>query len=223
MDGDWAHRRRLGPSLFNRCWETGKAAATTSTGMMARMQDSFSGIKKTNRMPVPRSYFSQQDAAFVREWVVEPCENCPQDTYRSRTGGTERGSCTPCPARSTTLGMSGMTSIFDCVCDSQFYLVNLSSTVFECQVCPMLTSSAPGRGPRHWSLLPRPTPPVPPGPLRISVPDGGLTVTGAPGCRRCRSTVPSLICSMCLMCEAASFVSPYTTTVECRVTRNGQL
>ena len=51
MDGDWARRRRLCPSLFNRCWETGRAAATTSTGMMARLQDSCSGIKKTNRMP----------------------------------------------------------------------------------------------------------------------------------------------------------------------------
>jgi DNA-binding beta-propeller fold protein YncE len=85
---------------------------------------------------VPRSYFSPQDAAFVREWVVEPCESCPQDTYRNREGGTERGSCTPCPARSTTLGMSGKTSIFDCVCDSQFYMVNLSANDFECQVCP---------------------------------------------------------------------------------------
>ena len=64
----------------------------------------------------------------------------------------------------------------------------------------ILTSPAPGRGLRHWSLRPRPTPPVPPGPLRTSVPDGGLTVTGAPGCRRCRSTVPSLFCSMCFMC-----------------------
>ncbi len=85
---------------------------------------------------VPRSYYGQQDAAFVREWVVEPCENCPPDTYRSREGGTERGSCTPCPARSTTLGISGKTSIFDCICDSQFYMVNLSSIDFECQVCP---------------------------------------------------------------------------------------
>jgi hypothetical protein len=32
----------------NRCWETGRATATTST---YRMQDSCSGIKKTNRMP----------------------------------------------------------------------------------------------------------------------------------------------------------------------------
>jgi hypothetical protein len=64
----------------------------------------------------------------------------------------------------------------------------------------ILTSPAPGRGLRHWSLRPRPTPPVPPGPLRTSVPDGGLTVTGAPGCRRCRSTVQSLFCSMCFMC-----------------------
>ncbi len=45
----------------------------------------------------------------------------------------------------------------------------------------ILTSPAPGRGLRHWSLRPLPTPPVPPCPLRISVPDGGLTVTGAPG------------------------------------------
>ena len=28
------------PSLFNRCWEIGRATATTFTGMMARMQDS---------------------------------------------------------------------------------------------------------------------------------------------------------------------------------------
>jgi DNA-binding beta-propeller fold protein YncE len=85
---------------------------------------------------VPRSYFSQQDAAFVREWVVEPCESCTQDTYRNREAGTERGSCAPCPARSTTLGKSGRTSIFDCICDSQFYMVNLSANDFECQVCP---------------------------------------------------------------------------------------
>jgi DNA-binding beta-propeller fold protein YncE len=85
---------------------------------------------------LPRTYFSTQDSAYVREWVVEPCENCPADTYRNREGGTERGSCTPCPARSTTLGISGKSSIFDCVCDSQFYLVNLSSSDFECQVCP---------------------------------------------------------------------------------------
>ncbi len=85
---------------------------------------------------VPRSYFSPQDTAFVREWVVEPCEDCPQDTFRNREGGTERGSCTPCPARSTTLGITGKTSIFDCVCDSQFYMVNLSANNFECQVCP---------------------------------------------------------------------------------------
>jgi DNA-binding beta-propeller fold protein YncE len=93
---------------------------------------------------VPRSYFSLQDAAFVREWLVEPCENCPPDTYRSREGGTERGSCTPCPARSRTLGVSGKTSIYDCVCDSQFYLVNTSDTAFECQVCPK-GAVCPGR------------------------------------------------------------------------------
>ena len=85
----------------------------------------------------------------------------------------------------------------------------------------ILTSPAPGRGLRHRSLRPRPTPPVPPGPLRTSVPDGGLTVTGAPGCRRYRSTVPSLLCSMCFMCVGPLFVSPYTTTVESRVTCNG--
>ena len=54
-----------------------------------------------------------------------------------------------------------------------------------------------------------------------SVPDGGLTVTGAQGCRRYRSTVPSLLCSMCFMCVGPLFVSPYTTTVESRVTCNG--
>jgi hypothetical protein len=64
----------------------------------------------------------------------------------------------------------------------------------------ILTSPAPGRGLRLPSLRLRPTPPVPPGPLRTSEPDGGLTVTGAPGCRSCRSTVPSLFCSMCFMC-----------------------
>ena len=67
----------------------------------------------------------------------------------------------------------------------------------------ILTSPAPGRGLRLPSLRLRPTPPVPPGPLRTSV----TTVTGALGCRRYRRTVPSLFCSVFYGCEAVLYFS----------------
>jgi hypothetical protein len=70
----------------------------------------------------------------------------------------------------------------------------------EARVDPDITGT--GTGPATLESTPsaHATRATRPGPLRTSVPDGGLTVTGAPGCRRCRSTVPSLFCSMCFMC-----------------------
>ena len=70
-------------------------------------------------------------------------------------------------------------------------LAQLSTTsparTLQAQVDPDITGT--GTGPTTSESTPPALPPVPPGPLRTSVPDGALTVTGAPGCRRYRRTV----------------------------------
>ena len=74
-------------------------------------------------------------------------------------------------------------------------LAQLSTTsparTLQARVDPDITGT--GTGPTTSESTPPALPPVPPGPLRTSVPDGALTVTGAPGCRRCRSTVPKSV------------------------------
>ena len=87
----------------------------------------------------------------------------------------------------------------------------------------ILTSPAPGRGLRLPSLRLRPTPPVPPGPLRTSVPDGDWRSRERRAAGDVGVPCESVLLYVFYVCEAASFVSPYTTTVECRVTSNGHL
>ncbi len=91
-------------------------------------------------------------------------------------------------------------------------LAQLSTTsparTLRAQVDP--DSTGTGTGPTTSESTPPALPPVPPGPLRTSVPDGALTVTGAPGCRRCRRTVPTSVPRMCMCERLQPFVPPYT-------------
>jgi hypothetical protein len=65
-----------GPPLSNRCWETGRATALTSTGMTAHRQNSFSGTTSTNKMPSVSpglgSSLGQMEAWIGRTSVWEP-------------------------------------------------------------------------------------------------------------------------------------------------------
>ena len=81
----------------------------------------------------------------------------------------------------------------------------------------ILTSLALGQGLRHRSLRPLPTPPVPPGPgpLRTSVPDGGLShgCAGLPEIGPCR--VCSALFVLCVWGRSLFLLAPQRWRVEC--------
>jgi hypothetical protein len=87
--------------------------------------------------PVEGIYFDNFSVSNVINWIKEPCFPCPVDTYRSREGGTEVGSCTTCPIRSNTRGKNGSTSVSECVCDSFYYRQGVSAqSELTCTDCP---------------------------------------------------------------------------------------
>jgi hypothetical protein len=87
---------------------------------------------------VPRSSFDAlSDQKYTRVWVEEPCLPCPVDTFRRIEGGTEIGSCTTCPAKSTTNGLVSRTSPSDCKCDIFYYQQAISPIAeLTCADCP---------------------------------------------------------------------------------------
>jgi hypothetical protein len=86
---------------------------------------------------VPRSYFDPKMGLYARQWIEEPCASCPVNTYRSLPGGTEVGSCTTCPVKSTTSGLLNRTSVDDCSCDIFYYAQMTSeSSALVCSDCP---------------------------------------------------------------------------------------
>ena len=86
---------------------------------------------------VPRSKFEPVSGQYSRLWVEEPCASCPINTYRQLEGGTEVGSCTTCPPKSTTGGLLNRTAAEDCRCDMFFYAQATSRTSsLTCADCP---------------------------------------------------------------------------------------
>jgi len=66
---------------------------------------------------------------------MEPCYPCPANTYRNLEGGTELGSCTACPAKSTTRNSTGNTDVSYCKCDIFYYLQSVSTTLGTTPIC----------------------------------------------------------------------------------------
>lgn len=86
---------------------------------------------------VSRSSFDPISQKFTRVWIEEPCLSCPVNTYRKLEGGTEVGSCTTCPAKSTTRGLLNRTSPTDCKCDIFYYQQAISADAgLTCADCP---------------------------------------------------------------------------------------
>ena len=74
---------------------------------------------------------------YSRQWVEEPCASCPVNTFRQLSGGTEVGSCTTCPPKSTTAGLLNRTAESDCRCDIFYYAQATSLTSsLTCSDCP---------------------------------------------------------------------------------------
>jgi hypothetical protein len=97
----------------------------------------YKASTKSYKWPVPRSKFDQLSQSFVRNWIEEPCFSCPVNTYRMLAGGTELGSCTSCPPKSTTAGLMNRTEPSDCKCDIFFYQQTVSpSSELYCSDCP---------------------------------------------------------------------------------------
>jgi hypothetical protein len=86
---------------------------------------------------LPRTAFDDVSGSYVRNWIEEPCRACPVNTFRNLEGGTEIGTCAPCPAKSTTMGLTGRTTFADCKCDVFFYQQASSmSSDLLCADCP---------------------------------------------------------------------------------------
>ena len=66
---------------------------------------------------------------------IHPCVACPSDSYGLSVGSTQLTQCLPCPPHSTTLGKTGVNTVFDCVCLQQYYQV-LTKNSIECRLCP---------------------------------------------------------------------------------------
>jgi hypothetical protein len=97
----------------------------------------YKGSTLAYPVPVPRAWYDNLTDSYVRRWVDEPCAPCPMNTYRHLEGGTEVGSCTTCPPKSTTRGLLNRTAASDCMCESFYYQQILSSSQDRvCTDCP---------------------------------------------------------------------------------------
>ena len=86
---------------------------------------------------VPGSHYDALVGAYVREWIEEPCASCPVNTYRYLHGGTEIGSCTVCPPKSTTGGLLNRSDPADCRCEMFYYEQAVpQSSGLTCTDCP---------------------------------------------------------------------------------------
>ena len=90
---------------------------------------------------IPGYTFDNVSSSYVEPWIKDPCSACPVNTYRYLEGATELGSCTACPARSTTANVTGNSELSDCKCEQFYYQlqsVNSSSETssFTCADCP---------------------------------------------------------------------------------------
>ncbi len=86
---------------------------------------------------VPGSESEPVSGQYSRLWVEKPCASCPVNTYRQLAGGTEVGSCTVCPPKSTTLGLLNRSAESDCRCDIFYYALATSQTSsLTCSDCP---------------------------------------------------------------------------------------
>ena len=90
---------------------------------------------------LPGYTYDNVSSSYVKSWIKDPCSSCPVNTYRNLEGATELGSCTACPARSTTSNATGNTELSDCKCEAFYYqlqLINSSSggVAFTCADCP---------------------------------------------------------------------------------------
>ena len=85
------------------------------------------------------SYDNTSGSYFI-EWIQAPCAPCPVNSYRSLEGGTEVGSCTNCPDRSSTNGLNGSISLLDCKCEPFYYSQGISNSAgsqLVCGDCPL--------------------------------------------------------------------------------------
>jgi hypothetical protein len=98
----------------------------------------YKAATQTSFEQIPRSKYNSLSQTYVRAWIDDPCASCPLNTYRSFEGGTEVGSCTVCPAKSTTQGLVNRISPTDCKCDKFYYqqAQTISSQDLQCADCP---------------------------------------------------------------------------------------
>ena len=78
-------------------------------------------------IPCKPGYYKAQSS-------IDPCAQCPANTYLMTEGATELSFCISCPENAHTFTLTGRTSQADCTCNTRMY--SDAQPDFKCMTCP---------------------------------------------------------------------------------------